>query len=116
MYVPSHLHHMLFELLKNSLRAIVETFGVDAEEYPPVKIVVAEGKEDITIKIADEGGGIPRRGMPLIWTYFYTTAEAPRLDPDFRGPDFKAPLAGLGFGLPLARLVSSCFHALREIR
>lgn len=45
MYVPSHLHHMLFELLKNSLRAVVETHGEDAEEFPPIKIIIAEGKE-----------------------------------------------------------------------
>ena len=45
MYVPSHLHHMLFELLKNSLRAVVETHGIDADEHPPIKVVVAAGKE-----------------------------------------------------------------------
>lgn len=45
MYVPSHLHHMLFELLKNSLRAVVEGRGEDADEFPPIKIIVAEGKE-----------------------------------------------------------------------
>lgn len=46
MYVPSHLSHMLFELLKNSLRAVVERYGTDYEdEYPPIKIVIAHGKE-----------------------------------------------------------------------
>lgn len=46
MYVPSHLSHMLFELLKNSLRAVVETYGEDYEgEFPAVKIIVAHGKE-----------------------------------------------------------------------
>lgn len=62
--------HIIFELLKNSLRAVVERFGEDYEgEYPPIKVVVAAGKEDITIKISDEGGGIPRSAIPLIWTY-----------------------------------------------
>ncbi|KAI8818557.1 mitochondrial branched-chain alpha-ketoacid dehydrogenase kinase-domain-containing protein [Fimicolochytrium jonesii] len=108
MYVPSHLHHMLFELLKNSLRAVVETYGVDADSWPEIKIVVAEGKEDITIKISDEGGGIPRSGMPLIWTYMYTTAENPLLDTD-GGGDFRAPLAGYGYGLPITRLYARYF-------
>lgn len=52
MYVPSHLHHMLFELLKNSLRAVVERYGSDCEEFPEIRLIVAEGKEDITISMA----------------------------------------------------------------
>lgn len=45
MYVPGHLSHMLFETLKNSLRAVVETHGSESEEYPAVKLIVTEGKE-----------------------------------------------------------------------
>ncbi|CAG82418.2 mitochondrial branched-chain alpha-ketoacid dehydrogenase kinase-domain-containing protein [Yarrowia lipolytica] len=110
MYVPGHLSHMLFETLKNSLRAVVETHGVDADYYPPVKVIVAEGHEDITIKISDEGGGIPRSAIPLIWTYLYTTVEAtPSLEPDFNKSDFKAPMAGFGYGLPISRLYARYF-------
>ena len=111
-YVPGHLSHIVFELLKNSLRAVVERFGVDAEGrqgYPPIKVVVVEGKEDITIKISDEGGGIPRRAIPLIWTYMYTTMEGQGIDQDFASSDFKAPMAGFGYGLPLSRLVRFVF-------
>jgi pyruvate dehydrogenase kinase 2/3/4 len=37
---------MIFELLKNSLRAVVERFGTDYEDdYPPIKLVIAHGKE-----------------------------------------------------------------------
>jgi pyruvate dehydrogenase kinase 2/3/4 len=61
MYVPSHLSHMLFELLKNSLRAVVETYGDDYEhEYPTVKIIVAQGKEvsDVTMRVGNSSLGV----------------------------------------------------------
>ncbi|PBP21927.1 pyruvate dehydrogenase kinase-like protein [Diplocarpon rosae] len=110
MYVPGHLSHMLFETLKNSLRAVVETHGQDKDEFPVTKVVVAEGKEDITIKISDEGGGIPRSAIPLVWTYMYTTVDTtPSLDPDFDKSDFKAPMAGFGYGLPISRLYARYF-------
>lgn len=110
MYVPGHLSHMLFETLKNSLRAVVERHGQDKEEFPVTKVIVAEGKEDITIKISDEGGGIPRSAIPLVWTYMYTTVDqTPNLDPDFNKSDFKAPMAGFGYGLPISRLYARYF-------
>jgi pyruvate dehydrogenase kinase 2/3/4 len=108
-YAPGHLSHILFELLKNSLRAVVERFGAEYEagggRYPTIRVVVVEGREDITIKISDEGGGIPRSAIPLIWTYMYTTMEGQGIDQDFHATDFKAPMAGFGYGLPLSRLV-----------
>lgn len=97
-YVPGHLSHIVFELLKNSLRAVVERFGPEYEDrmvadssssgssggYPPIKVIVVEGSEDITIKISDEGGGIPRSAIPLIWTYMYTTMADQSIDQDFQ--------------------------------
>ncbi len=110
MYVPGHLSHMLFETLKNSLRAVVETHGSEKEDFPVTKVIIAEGKEDITIKVSDEGGGIPRSTIPLVWTYMYTTVDTtPDLDPDFNKGDFKAPMAGFGYGLPLSRLYARYF-------
>ncbi|KAF8237489.1 mitochondrial pyruvate dehydrogenase [Tricholoma matsutake] len=108
-YVPGHLSHICFELLKNSLRAVVERYGVDNENYPPIKVVVVEGKEDITIKISDEGGGISRSAIPLIWTYMYTTMENQGIEEGFQESDFKAPMAGFGYGLPLSRLYARYF-------
>lgn len=117
MYVPGHLLHMLFETLKNSLRATVEHHlklnpGVDIEDinYPPIKIIVAEGQEDITIKISDEGGGIARSAIPLIWTYLYTTVDLlPSIEPEHNKSDFRAPMAGYGYGLPISRLYAKYF-------
>lgn len=110
MYVPGHLSHMLFETLKNSLRAVVETHGADKEAFPVTKVIVAEGNEDITIKVSDEGGGIARSALPLVWTYMYTTVDqTPNLDPDYNKSDFKAPMAGFGYGLPISRLYARYF-------
>lgn len=110
MYVPGHLSHMLFETLKNSLRAVVETHGADKSEFPVTKVIIAKGNEDITIKISDEGGGIPRSAIPLVWTYMYTTVDTtPDLDPEFNKSDFKAPMAGFGYGLPISRLYARYF-------
>lgn len=116
-YVPGHLVHMLYETLKNSLRATIEHHsklnpGIDLDDikYPPIKIIVAKGDEDITIKISDEGGGIPRSAIPLIWTYFYTSAEKQIKDDDLQ--DFhnhKVPFMGLGVGLPHSRLYARYF-------
>jgi len=109
-YVPGHLSHICFELLKNSLRAVVERYGHDKEdEIPPIKVIVVEGKEDITVKISDEGGGIARSAIPLIWTYMYTTMEGQHIDQDFQASDFHAPMAGFGYGLPLSRLYARYF-------
>lgn len=48
--MPTHLHLMVFELVKNSLRAVEERF-VDSDKVPPpVRIIVADGLEDVTIK------------------------------------------------------------------
>lgn len=51
-YVPSHLHHMAFELVKNSLRAVNDKFDDLDVEPPPIRLVIAEGEEDITIKVS----------------------------------------------------------------
>lgn len=37
----------------------------------------------------------------------YTTMDSASIDADFSDSDFKAPMAGFGYGLPLSRLVSS---------
>lgn len=92
------------------MRATVEFHGIDAIEFPPIKVIIADGSdnEDVVIKVSDEGGGISRSNMKLIWSYLFTTAD-PSIQDGMVGQgqgndhSLDAPLAGLGYGLPISR-------------
>jgi len=137
-YVPHHLQYMLAELLKNSCRATVKRhlMGVnvqastihtslsshsssdaaeaDQEEentLPSIKVVVVKGAEDVTIKIADRGGGVPRSEMDKIWTFAHSTldyAQKAKESSQFATDDFTGGKIR-GFGLPLARIYARYF-------
>ncbi|KAK7264786.1 hypothetical protein RJT34_32396 [Clitoria ternatea] len=108
-YVPDHLHLMVLELVKNSLRAVQERFMDSDKVAPPVRIIVADGIEDVTIKVSDEGGGIPRSGLPKMFTYLYSTATSPLGDHCDLGTADNATMAGYGYGLPICRLYARYF-------
>ena len=127
-YIPTYLHYIVLELLKNALRATMETHmnHTNTASLPPVHVTIADGmtNEDVVIKIADCGGGIPRSQMDSIWSYLFTTAD-PKIQELFVGQGlnsnnntttttttlnnngpahtYEAPLAGLGYGLPISR-------------
>uniref|UniRef100_A0A3Q1MR85 Protein-serine/threonine kinase n=1 Tax=Bos taurus TaxID=9913 RepID=A0A3Q1MR85_BOVIN len=102
-YVPSHLYHMLFELFKNAMRATVESHE-SSVTLPPVKVMVALGEEDLSIKMSDRGGGVPLRKIDRLFSYMYSTAPTPQ--PGTGG----TPLAGFGYGLPISRLYAKYFQ------
>uniref|UniRef100_H3A953 Protein-serine/threonine kinase n=1 Tax=Latimeria chalumnae TaxID=7897 RepID=H3A953_LATCH len=103
-YVPSHLYHMLFELFKNAMRATVEHHDC-SHNLPPIKVMVALGKEDLSIKMSDRGGGVPVRKIEKLFSYMYSTAPTPQM-----GLSRGAPLAGFGYGLPISRLYAQYFQ------
>ncbi|XP_003698965.1 pyruvate dehydrogenase (acetyl-transferring) kinase, mitochondrial [Apis florea] len=103
-YVPSHLFHMLFELFKNSMRAVMEHHSSNGE-YPAIEVIVSRGKEDICVKMSDKGGGIPRSQMDHLFKYMYSTAPRPT-----KTDAHTVPLAGYGYGLPVSRLYARYFH------
>lgn len=108
--VPSYVNHIVFEVLKNSMRAVMETHGKKGNggKLPPIRILVAadESCEDVTIRISDQGGGIPRSHLARIFKYLYTTAQVQLTDENMDSADFstESPMAGLGFGLGLSRV------------
>lgn len=109
-YVPSHLHHIFFEIFKNSMRATCEFSEKSGSvELPPIKVKIFKTRQDITVKISDLGGGISRAASGKIFNYMYSTAPQVIL-PDGGGShgagisSDNLPMHGLGYGLPLSRL------------
>ena len=56
-FIPDHLDRIVYELLKNSLRATVE----NNESMPPVEVLISKGKQNIIVKISDKGVGASRK-------------------------------------------------------
>ena len=119
-YLPRHLDYMLFELMKNAMRATVERAQANGGRMSPIRVRVCEG-DAVTIRIADQGGGIPHEAMDRVWKYGFTTART-EAEPEPEGPLDGVPnlsgrpaagqsgcMAGLGFGLPLTRLHAQYF-------
>ncbi|CAF2981012.1 unnamed protein product [Rotaria sp. Silwood2] len=115
-YVPSHLYHIMFELFKNSMRATVESAEnkKSSNTLSPITVDIIKAKEDLTIRISDRGGGIPRSKADKIFRYMYSTAPRPvsLTDSQHSGP---VPLAGFGYGLPISRLYARYFNGDMEI-
>ena len=76
-YVSSHLHHMVFEVLKNSARAHAEHYA-NERSVPDINVFVSfgEGDTDVSIKISDVGGGIPLANQSQLFSYLFTTADS----------------------------------------
>ena len=120
-YVPSHIHHILFELIKNAMRAEAEqgeNSYLDPEEHPedreltPLRAIICQGRDDITVRISDRGGGIPRRNNDMVFNYAFTTAKTPVVpgQENESAELDQVPMAGYGYGLPLARLYARYFN------
>ncbi|KAG8700506.1 hypothetical protein FRC08_004660 [Ceratobasidium sp. 394] len=115
-YVPGHLCHIAFELLKNALRATVERHMDSKDGFPDIHVDMMEilGTNQIAIRIRDEGGGIKAKDLPLVWRYSYSSVseEEGVTDDDedgMKGGTVRAPMAGYGYGLPLSRLYARYF-------
>ncbi|KAI9226626.1 MAG: mitochondrial branched-chain alpha-ketoacid dehydrogenase kinase-domain-containing protein [Piptocephalis tieghemiana] len=79
------------------------------DSLPPIELVLAEGNEDISVKVTDEGGGFSSRQGQKLWRYAWPEAEgegvAGRLAPD----SVRLPVDGECHGLPVARLTARYF-------
>jgi len=117
-YVPAHLHHILFEVFKNAMRASCEwALRKELDTIPFIRLRIYKTDEDITLKISDRGGGMSRRTKRKIFNYMYSTATDKVSYEGIGGGSYGAgisastlPMHGLGYGLPLSRLYARYFR------
>lgn len=93
-YVPSYLYYVIFELVKNAIRATMES-----ENKQPIEIILS-GEKDIVIKISDKGKGIKFPELERVWFYSYTSVSDNYYNNKLEQNNV---LAGFGFGLPVSR-------------
>ena len=108
-YLPNHLHHILFEIFKNAMRATVENSRKKMlAKMPPVKCLVTKSEGDITIRVTDVGGGISREVVDKVFLYHFTSADID--DKDLIPGSVPHPMHGLGYGIPLSRVYARYFQ------
>ncbi|KAJ7283626.1 branched-chain alpha-ketoacid dehydrogenase kinase [Mycena rebaudengoi] len=56
-YIREHLEYIVFELLKNSMRATTSHHRGDSPP-PPIRVTIVAGANDVGIRISDQGGGL----------------------------------------------------------
>jgi hypothetical protein len=66
-YIPTHLDYMLYELLKNAMRAVVEAHP-RRSALPPVHMRVCQGDGTVTLRVSDQ----VRRTCPVHLTVLET--------------------------------------------
>lgn len=112
-YIIQPLDYMLPELLKNAMRATIESHLDTPMNLPDVIITIASNEVDFIIRIADRGGGIPHSMLKKVFQYHFTTANDDESVSDNGGAlgtlieavnqPTAGPLCGFGFGLPVSK-------------
>jgi len=120
-FVKEHLRFMLQEILKNALRATIETHINSPGSLPPVTVEIMRGSFDVTLKVSDRGGGMRPEKKEQAWKCAYgcTTAGDSKAERamdggsvlgGMSGSNFsRRSIAGYGFGLPLSRVYAQYF-------
>ncbi|KAJ2128919.1 hypothetical protein IW136_005978 [Coemansia sp. RSA 678] len=132
-YIPSHFEYITCELLKNAFRATVELSNrSNRSAHPPIQITITKGEGYVGVRIRDQGGGISKSNMRNVFEYSWSSMQESGESADDSGSGSSmagmsmqtnlalqqgigGPIAGLGFGLPMARLYAEYFGGSLDI-
>lgn len=99
-HIPNHIHYILFEILKNSMEAVIQNNVANIDD---IKVKLIYNKDGATIHIFDKGGGFSYNDKEEIFSFLYTTYDL--LENDYH----ETPISGFGHGLGMSRLFVKYF-------
>lgn len=101
---PSLIEYTLVEILKNSIKAVVDRYGaLQVDDAEPIIVNISNG----ALRITDAGIGMEDAVLRHIFDAFYTTQREDKNPSYHYSRDFGVPFNGCGFGL-LKSKVSLC--------
>lgn len=68
-FVQDHIDYVLFEVLKNSYQASLRQFERTGVRSLPIKVTLAEGSEEVIIRVTDHGGGFPTHQLKDMFSF-----------------------------------------------
>lgn len=68
-YLRSHIDYILGEILRNSVEASILSAQRQGTPVKPILISVSSTNENVFIRVSDQGGGIPLKELPSIWSF-----------------------------------------------
>lgn len=120
-YIQSHMNFIVTEVLRNSMEACKRTGTKE-----PILVSVSSTKENVFIRISDQGGGLTHEALGSLWTFAKpysshqvaeevmtklwpteepeTNKRTPSASPSLQTLTLRDSGVHLGIGLPLARV------------
>lgn len=68
-YLRSHIDYILGEILRNSVEATILSAQSQGSRPKPILISVSSTNENVFIRVSDQGGGVPTKKLPSIWSF-----------------------------------------------
>ena len=113
------VHHSLVEIFKNAMASSVDkskvTMSTQSQQQPPsappINVRVINTDQQIAIQIIDEGVGLNDHSKRKAFVFAETSSSRrwDRLHDQQSYAAVRAPLASLGVGLPLSRMIMQVF-------
>lgn len=120
-YIGIHLEYFCTEILKNSIRANIESGNGDK----PIKITIVcskteDNRQILAIRFRDDGGGISPEVEKNVFDYSFTTVDKKNDDigmgSNVMPGESVENIAGMGYGLPLTKAYVELFGGSLELQ